>query len=267
MTPRAKPLWSALGGILLAVVVVGGFFGWWIRVQALDQAIARRRSTLQSLHLGGRLPPNREVIDYLNSRIVALEKQYQAALKLVAPVATAIEEQADPQLYFQQRFHEVQRILERLATARGMPIPVPLGFPKELPPPEMVPRLLVQLGLIDDAATHIMAQGISQLASVKVEDPQPVAPLGEEKEAFLIRLPVRVRLSCSLQALAKILAVLDRASPLIDLQSLHISTPTESKELEAELVLARYFVTTPELEPPQEEPPPGARIERRRTAQ
>jgi hypothetical protein len=250
--------------MLFAVVVAGGVCGWWLRAQALDQAIAGRQSALKSLHLGGGLPPNREVMDYLTTRTVALGKQYQAALELVAPMAVGMEEQADPQLFFQQRFHEVQRTLERLATARGMPVPVQLGFPKELPPPEMVPRLLLQLGLIEDAATHIMAQGISQLTSVKVEDPQAVAPVGEEHEAFLTRLPVRVRLSCSVQVLAKILALGDRARPHIDLQGLHVSTPIESKELEVEVVLARYFVTAPELEPPQAGPPVPAAVKGRR---
>ena len=253
MPPRAKPSsWVALGSLLVLLAAGGGWFAWTMRVQAIGQMLEDKEAALKTLHLSGRLPPNREVAEYLNGRTAALEVQYQAALKL-ATLSTAMREgQADPQLYFQQRVHEIQRTLERLAAARGMKTPEQLGLPKELPPADVVPRLLLQLALIEDASELIMAQGISQLVSVKVEDPQRVTAPGEDRESFLMRLPVRLRVVCSLDTLVKVLGVLDRAKPMVDLQAMRMRLPAEAQELDVELVVARYVASAPQLEPPDE---------------
>ena len=251
-------------------------------VQGIDQEIERKRAGLKHLHMSGHIPPNHEVIEYLTTRAAALEAQYQTALKVIAPPSSGVEGKADPQLYFQQRVHEVQRTLERLATARGIEPPEQLGVPKELPPSDAVPRLLVQLALIENAAELIIPQGISKLASVKVEDPQAVAPAGEKTGVFLTRLPVRLRLTCSLDVVAKILGIVDRARPLMDLQSLRVVTadthpPQETQDqsqpsalqssqgLDVELVLSRYLVTTPELPEESDEEPAGKKVAPRKT--
>ncbi|MBI3320167.1 MAG: hypothetical protein HYZ89_06235 [Candidatus Omnitrophica bacterium] len=274
---------------LLLVGAGGGGVAWMLAVQGVDRNIEQKRAGLKRLHMSGHIPPNREVIEYLTARATALDAQYQAALKLLASPSSDVEGTADPQLYFQQRVHEVQRTLERLATARNIEPPEQLGVPKELPPPDAVPRLLVQLALIENAAELIVPQGISKLASVKLDDPQAVAPAGEKAGVFLTRLPVRLRLTCSLDVVAKILGIVDRARPLMDLQSLHVATaeappsqPTDNQpapavvqgthELDVELILCRYLVTTPELpvESSDEEPSgkkPGARKAKKVTSE
>lgn len=248
MPPRAKPSWLALGSLLLLSVSGGAWFAWKMRVQAIDQALTDKQAALKTLHLSGHLPPNREVAEYLKGRTAALEAQYQAVLKL-ATVSDAMREgQADPQLYFQQRVHEVQRTLERLAAARGMKTPEQLGLPKELPPLDVVPRLLLQLALIEDTSELVVDHGITQLVSVKVEDPQNVTAPGEGRESFLMRLPVRLRVVCSLDTLVKVLGVLDRAKPMVDLQAMRLRVPPESQELDVELVVARYVATSTPLD-------------------
>jgi len=142
-----------------------------------------------------------------------------------------------------------------------MKSPEQLGLPKELPPVDVVPRLLLQLELIKDASELVIAQGITKLSAVKVEDPQTLAG---SREPFLMRLPVRLRLSCSLETLTKVLGVLDRAKPMIDLQAMRLRLPApsatgqaEGQGLEVELVVARYLATSPQLTPeegPVEEP-------------
>lgn len=244
---------ATLGTVGFLGLAAAGFFGWRVQAEALNQEIARKRSALKTLHLGGRLPPNREALAYLTGRGTALDQQYAKAVRLIAMLPSADEAHADPQLYFQQRVHEVQRTLERLATARGMPSPSQLGFPKDVPPADAVPRLLLQLELIEDAAELILAQDITQLASVKVEDPQPVAADKEDGvDAFLMRLPVRLRLTCSLETLTNVLGVLDRAKPIADVQVLRLKS-TDAGALDVELVLTRYLVTKPALDEDEKE--------------
>ena len=248
-----------LGGSIAAVLV------WHLQLQVLDHEIDARRSALKRAHLTGKIPPNSEVADYLKQRTEGLKNTYESALAKIAPTPGLSEGFADPQLYFQQRVHEVQRTLERLASARKMEIPAQLGFPKELPPADAAPRLLFQLNLIEDASALIMGQNITQLVSVKVEDPEIVAPLDDTQKPFLTRLPVRIHLTCSLDTLTKVLGVLDRASPLIDLQSVRLAALPEGKDLDAELVLARYVVAVPELEQPaadDEAPKKGAKAKK-----
>jgi hypothetical protein len=148
--------------------------------------------------------------------------------------------QADPQLYFQERFHEVQRALERLAAARDAAVPEQLGFPKELPPSDTVPRLLVQLALMQELAELAFEHQVSALTSLKVEDPQPVS--GEDGEGpFVMRLPVRMRVTASLPQLMKILGAIEQKRPLIDVRGLRVASPPAGDALEVELVLARYL--------------------------
>lgn len=242
---------ATLGTLGFLGLAAAGFFSWRVQVQALDQEIARKRSALKTLHLGGRLPPNREAVAYLTSRGTTLDQQYHKALRLIAILPSVDGAHADPQLYFQQRVHEVQRTLERLATARGMSTPTQLGFPKDVPPAAAVPRLLLQLELIEAAAELILAQEITQLASVKVEDPQPITAQAEGADTFLMRLPVRLRLACSLETLTKVLGVLDRAKPMMDVQVLRLKS-MEAGALDVELVLTRYLVTKPAFEEEEE---------------
>lgn len=254
MPPRARPSWFAIGTSAVALLAVGGWVGWRMRIEAIEQELTRKQHALKTLHLSGRLPPNREATEYLKSRTAALEVAYQTALELTTVSSMMSEGHADPQLYFQQRVHEIQRTVDRLTAARGMKSPEHLGLPKELPPADVVPRLLLQLELIKDAAELVIAQGITQLSAVKVEDPQT---LSGSSEQFLMRLPVRLRLSCSLETLTKVLGVLDRAKPMIDLQAVRLHLPAEGQGLEVELVVARYLATSPQLTPeeqPDEEP-------------
>ena len=185
---------------------------------------------------------------YLRSR-PAWDRRYRHWLQLVAaPVAEAAS--TDPQLYFQEQLHDVQRTLERLATARSVAAPEALGFPKELPPSDTVARLLVQLALIREVASLVLERGVVGLASLRVEDPEPVHG-SEEASVFLTRLPVRVRLTCTLAQLMKVLGAMHQVSPLIDVRSVRIAAAGTADELSVELGLARYLVSEPPLEEAQ----------------
>lgn len=261
--PTAKALnWSAVLAVLGLLACGAGAAAWWTSMQQFDRQIEQKRSALKRLHLTGRIPPNQEVTEYLAARGTALEQHYANAVTFIADTPQATEAQANPQLYFQERLHDVQRTLERLATARSMEVPDQLGFPKDLPPADVVPRLLLQLQLIEGASELIMAQGVTQLVSVKVEDPQTVAPPAESDQApFLARLPVRIRLTGSLESLIKVLNVLNTGTPLMDVHSVRMAALPESGDLDAEILIARYMVTKPELDEP-----PAAKPEKSTTA-
>ena len=238
----ARPLPAGpLLGAMVAGAVLAGVFAWRVTLQGIDQQIAAKRSAIRKLVLSGSLPPNQEVADYLAARQTTLEARYQLWLTSVAtPPAADAAAQADPQLYFQEQFHEVQRALERLSAARGVSVPEQLGFPKELPPSDTVPRLLMQLSLMQEAAELVFEHQVSALNSLKVEDPQPVS--GEEgEEPFVMRLPVRVRLTASLPQLVKILGAIEQKRPLIDVRSLRVTGQPAGDALEIELILARYL--------------------------
>ena len=241
MSPARKTPWSALLGATLIGALVAGFLFWQVELGRIGGQIQQKRSTLKKLVVSGRIPPNQDVMEYLTSRAISLEERYTHWEALaVVPLPTSAAS-SDPQLYFQERFHEVQRTLERLAAARALPTPEQLGFPKELPPSDTVPRLLVQLALIEDTAKLVLAQGVSSVASVKVGDPQTVLER-ESETPFLLRLPVRIRLSASLPVVVKVLGALQHAKPIIELQGIRISTGSVADELEVELVVSRYLL-------------------------
>ena len=280
MAQRRNISWGS--GLLVLVVggIAAGGAMWMTSIQQLERTITRKRSTLKPLQLPGRTPPNREVHEYLVARTQALDRAYHAALQRVVSEAAVGDGRTSPQLFFQERLHEVQRDLERLATARTIDPPEALGLPKELPPVDVVPRLLVQLNLIQDASELIISQGNARLLSVKLEDPEALPPPSEEQGAFLMRLPVRFRFRCSLTALTKILGMVERAKPFMDVQGLSTRLPATSdasaaeqpsdkspdkgkskndkapprapaaqtaQTLEVDLVLARYLATAPDV--------------------
>lgn len=277
----------AWGPILAAMAVgaaVASIVGWRVNLHNLEEQIQDKRVALKKLTVSGGIPPTQEVMDYLASRRTALEQRYGHLVQAATAPPLADAARVDPQLYFQEQLHEVQRILERLAAARGIPAPEQLGFPKELPPSDTVPRLLVQLSLMRELAELILEQGIPSLSSLKVEDPETVSD-EEDAGAFLIRLPVRVRFTGSLPHVLKVLGAIHRANPLIDARMLRIlptslqsgslpaapstqpnppastgqgrgngvtragtKTP-DSNQLEVEFLLARYLIVTEASEP------------------
>lgn len=237
-TPQRTIAWGPVIGALVAGAAMTGVVAWRFNLQSLEGQIAASRAALKKLVLSGGIPPTQEVMDYLSGRAAAFEDRYHQWIARIAAAPLPEAAKADPQLYFQQQFHEVQRTLERLATARGMPVPEQLGFPKDLPPSDTVPRLLVQLALIQEAANLVLEEGVASLASLKVEDPESV-PVQEGASTFLVRLPVRIRLSASLPQLMNILGAIERATPLIDVRAIHLQG---TDPLEVELVLARYLV-------------------------
>ena len=246
---QPRPLaWIPLVGALLVGVTLAGLAGWWVNLRSIDDQIQETRAALKKSRLSGGIPPNQEVMEYLTARQTALQQREQHWLESIAAPPLAEAASADPQLYFQEQVHELQRTLERLAAARTMPVPEQLGFPKELPPPETVPRLLVQLSLIQEAAELILEQGVNALSSLKIDDPETV-PAAEGGEPFLTRLPVRVRLTSSLPQLLKVLGALERVHPLIDVRAIRVLGVGASGPLEVELLLARDLVLAAPPEP------------------
>lgn len=233
------PMVGALvvGAALTSVVV------WRVNLTGLDRAVSAKRSAVKKLVLSGGIPPTQEVMDYLTARQQALEQRYGRWLDAIAAPAAAEAAQADPQLYFQEQVHDLQRTMERLAAARNIPVPTPLGLPKELPPTDTVPRFLAQLQLAQQAAELAFDQEVSAFTSFKVEDPEPI--LAEEgSETFLLALPVRIRFTGALDQVMKVLGAIERVRPLIDVRSLRLAAAgSDPSQLDAELVVARYTVT------------------------
>lgn len=237
---RKTPMGAMLGATALGAVAAG-FVAWQLHLNVMSSRIEQIQGTLKKLTIAGQVPPNQEVLDYMASRGEALNKQRERwERKAIAPVPIEASS-SDPQLYFQERLHDIQRSLEKLAAARGLGAPEALGFPKELPPSDTVPRLLVQLTLIEDVAKLILAHEVDAVSSFKVEDPQPVA-VEESEDPFVVRLPVRVRLAARLPIMLSILGALQKAQPLIELHALRLSSEPDGEALEVELALARYLM-------------------------
>ena len=239
-TPRPGPWMAAVGGTSM-LLVLAAIAAWRFSLAATDQSIQQKKSSLRKLALSGGVPPNQEVFDYLKARQAAAEQRYQQSVKAVTTAPPAGATGDDAQLYFRERSHDLQRTLERLAKARNVPVPESLGLPKELPPPEAVGPLLVQLTLVQEAATLIFDQGPVTLSSLKLEDPEAVPKAGSD-EPLLLRLPVRVRLSGSMPQVLKAMAAFQRAEPLVDVRGIRVSPGSAPDALDAELVLARYLL-------------------------
>lgn len=234
----------AWGPLLMALVAGAAFAGWlaWrMTLHGIEHRMTAKRSAIRKLALSGGIPPNQDVADYLAARQAAVEARYQYWLAAVAAPPLSESAQADPQLYFQERLHDLQRTFERLATARGASAPEQLGFPKELPPSDTVPRLLIQLDLIEEVAQIIYEHQVNALSSLRVEDPETVSA-DEDAAPFLMRLPVRVRFTGSLDQVMKILSAIERQRPLIDVRGLRVTSAADGGALDAELTAARYLI-------------------------
>ncbi len=224
---RVSLSWPMLIGLVVLLGVGGAVGAWHLRVQGLDGELDAKRKVLKNLHLGGRLPPNREVMAYLTARTEALDAQYRDALAWIGTAPTALAGR-DPQLLFQERVHEVQSTLARLTTARGLEVPTLLGLPKELPPADVAPRFLLQLDLAQELADLVLSvREVTALESLKVEDLEIVESGIAEHPSFLTRLPVRVRFVGTLRGVTKVLALIDHAKPIIDVASLRVAAPKE----------------------------------------
>ena len=241
MAQPRRMAWVPLIAGMAASAALTGVVAWRVTLQGVDGRIKDKQASLKKLILSGGIPPNQEVTDYLTGRQALLDERYQHRTKLVAAPPLPEAAKTDPQLFFQEQFHEVQQKLERLAAARSMPVPEQLGFPKGLPPSDTVPRLLVQLTLIRETAELILEQGVTGLTSLKVEDPEPVAEV-EGDTAFLTRLPVRVRLTGTVSELMTVLRAIERARPLIDVRAVSVTNAPKPEALEAELLLSRYLL-------------------------
>ena len=249
--PLRLPIaWVPLAVAMGLGAALAGVAGWRLHVDTLERQIAKRRAAVKKLVISGGITPNQQVVDYLNTRQRFLERHYQHWLETLTTAAPPQAAGGDPQLYFQERVHEVQRTLERLAAARRLPVPESLGFPKELPPADAVPRLLVQLALIQDSAAAVFEQGVTALASLKIEDPEPVSDGTDHRhEAFLTRLPIRAQMRSALPQLMKVLTALERLRPIVDVQGVSIqpvkAADASSDQLQIELILARYILAAP----------------------
>ena len=257
MPPLRRTTWVPLLGGMMASAALTGIIGWRLTLRSLDGQIKEKRASLKKLVLSGGIPPNQEVTDYLAARQASLDQHSQHWMELVASPPLSEAAKTDPQLFFQEQFHEVQQKLQRLATARSLPVPEELGFPKGLPPSDTVPRLLVQLALIQEVSTLIFEQGVTGLASLKVEDPDPV-PEAEGDATFLMRLAVRVRLTSTLPELMTILRAMEHVRPLIDVRAMTVVNAVKPDLLDVELLLARYLVMVAQPESSAEPPVPAS---------
>lgn len=235
--------WRSILVALATFAACLGVVGWWLNLQALDRRMHDELAALKKSLLKGHVPPDEELLQYLSARL-QLEQRYQDRLKMAAVNPSIATAGTDPQLYFQEQLHEAQRTMERLAAARGVPVPEQLGFPKELPPSETVPRLLVQLSLMQETAALILEQGVTAAVALKVEDPQAL-PDEAGGGPFLQRVPIRVKLSCTVAQLTRLLGAMQQMRPMADVPGLRIASaapPDHPEQLDVELLVARYMV-------------------------
>jgi len=88
---------------------------------------------------------------------------------------------------------------------------------------------------------------------LKIED--PVMVVGADEEPFLMRLPIRVRLSCSLSQLVHVLGAIQATNPMMDIEALKVQQGELGVDLEAEMMLSRYLLLAAPSEEDEEEIP------------
>lgn len=255
--------WYSLVLTSALTVLIGGMIAWRFHLQTLDGLIRDKKRAMKKLSISGGIIPSQEVADYLHQRQASIDARYQHWLKQIVVVPDAEASVTDSQLYFRERFHEMERSLEKTAAAREVPVPERLGFPKELPPSDTVPRLLVQLSMIQEMGSILIGRDLAQVVSFKVEDPEPV-PLADT-DVVLMRLPVRIRLSATLPQLMQVIEAFEQTRPLVDLRLLRImAEPSEQPEktsdklalLQVELIASRYLLaSTPTTSPAEDKQP------------
>jgi len=230
---------------MLLGAVLAGAVAWRLHVRSVEQQIAAKRRALKQLVVSGGIAPTEAVMAYLEERGSALEQHHARWMALVSASVSNEALTTDPQLYFQEQVHDLQRTLERLSTARGLATPELLGVPKELPPRDTVPRLLVQLSLIKDVTEMILAQDVTSFSSCKVEDPEPMMET-DAHQPSLLRLPVRMRLTATMPVLLRLLGAVQHARPIMSVQAVRMSVGDSPDVLDVELVIARFLALTRE---------------------
>lgn len=236
--------WRPIALAIFVIAMVGGGVVWQMECQRLEREMEEKATALKKLLLVHRIPPNRDVIRYLATRQAFMEQQQRQWLELaVAERPLGSFTGHDPQLYFQEQVHDMQGLLERLATARRTLPPEILGLPKELPPLDVVPRLLVQLSLVQNMAALIFDEGLTQLKSLKIEDPEiALGQVSTEENAVLVQLPIRMRFSGSLPQLMKVLGALQQVKPLVDLRALRLGPSQTPDFLDVDMLVSQYFI-------------------------
>ena len=236
---------SVLVGAGIVACAAGGVGAWW-QLQVMDRQIEDAVGSVKRLAVTQGIPPTSDVVQYLTARRQRLGEEYAAWQDRV--VVPAVVRAGDPQLHFQERVHDVQRTLERLATARALPVPELLGVPKELPPSDTVPRLLVQLQLIEETVTLLMERDRLVVRSVRIDDPEPM-PSEEPGGLYLHRVPVRVQATAPIDTLMDVLQALGRQQPLVEVSALRVlaqdpgasgAAPSARTPLAIDVTVARY---------------------------
>ncbi len=272
---RAPIAWWPMVGVAVAGASLAAVILWQAQLRAIDAQIHQQRAAIKKLGVSGNIPPTPGVVDYLESRGRVMQQRYEQLTAALAAPAIPDAAAAHPQLFFEEQLQELRRSFERLATAHAGTVPELLGVPKELPPTETVPRLLIQLQLVQETATLVFEQNTGTLVSLKLEDPEPV-PENQGDAPVFTRIPVRIRVLTSTQGLMSLLAALERSHPLVDVRGLHVTSATEPGQLESELLLSRYLIAPPSdvlpVEPEHEaasarpNPPPSSSTRSKRSA-
>ena len=69
---RSRPVsWGPLIGAMAVGAAAAGVIGWRLNVQSIEHAMEEKRAALKKLAFSKGLPPNQEVMDYLNARQIA----------------------------------------------------------------------------------------------------------------------------------------------------------------------------------------------------
>jgi hypothetical protein len=97
------------------------------------------------------------------------------------------------------------------------------------------------LALLREAAILVFEQGVELVPSLKIEDPEP-ANSSDGLGSLLARLPVRVRLRCSMTQLMRLLVAIEHASPVIEPEAIRLTASDQAERLEVELLLTRVVI-------------------------
>lgn len=181
--------------LVLAVVLAGYFFivvkPYLSRRREIAAEIEQKAKELELFRKEKRGATSLELIESLEAgkedyrkKIVFL-KEYLGVFDVPLPL-----EATQKGLFFKEKAYQAERRLREEAKAKGVILPVSLGFDKGVPKDEETEKLLCELAVMNKVVEILIESGMEALVSLNLE------PAVEQTEAAITYTTVPIKIKC-----------------------------------------------------------------------
>ncbi len=124
-------------------------------------------------------------------------------------------------VYFKERLYLSEKGLATEAKKKNATLPPDLGFDKELPDPQQVPFMLMQLEFVEALLQQFLQSNVQEIVLLELEESGTMLDGGEE-EMPCKNITVKVSMNCSLASLKKALYEIGTMNPFVVVEGLKV---------------------------------------------